>query len=436
DNAMGLQVYDSPASITNTIITGNGNGINMNYACDELSIIEYCEINENEGSGLIFRDRDIRFRYTNVRNNTRYGIIGYKLGSFQYFIVNGNYEVSNNGWAEYAGYEDSYTWGDEANNIIDEGYVHNVDKYILKLFGWNGIDQVDVSGSRYTIDHSNEERFFPDIDAFYWGEEVPHRKEMFNTASEDMKNGDYASARPIFEQIITEYPESVEAASSLQKIYFIVNYTDKDFDALLQYIDNVSTIEGTTLYRVKKDVITKTYMQMKEYDIAISRLEPVIANPADEIELTDALKDEAYCYVKLIEEGDRALPEICSVKPKNFREFQQIVTDLENKLYETEEPSDEEVVSANVTLSNYPNPFNPTTTIKFSLPEESDIKLSVYNVKGQKVKQLANNQFAKGQHTVIWNGKDSNDKSVASGIYFYKISTGKETTMRKMLLIK
>ena len=251
-----------------------------------------------------------------------------------------------------------------------------------------------------------------------------------------MKNGDYASARPIFEQIITDYPESVEAAASLQKIYFIVNYTDKDYDALLQYIDNIVVLEGTTLYRVKKDVIIKTYMQMKEYDVAISHLEPVIADPADEIELTDALKDEAYCYVKLIAEGDRALPEICSVKPKNFREFQKIVNELDDKLYESQEPNAEEIVSASIISSNYPNPFNPTTTIRFSLPDDGDVELSIFNVKGQKVKQLASEEMTAGQHSVVWNGTDGNNKSVASGIYFYKISTGKQKQISKMLLLK
>jgi len=259
---------------------------------------------------------------------------------------------------------------------------------------------------------------------------------MLNAASEDMKNGDYASARPIFEQIITDYPESVEAAASLQKIYFIVNYTDKDYDALLQYIDNIVALEGTTLYRVKKDVIIKTYMQMKEYDVAISHLEPVIADPADEIELTDALKDEAYCYVKLIEEGDRALPEICSVKPKNFREFQKIFNELDDKLYESQEPNAEEIVSASIISSNYPNPFNPTTTIRFSLPDDGDVELSIFNVKGQKVKQLASEEMTAGQHSVVWNGTDGNNKSVASGIYFYKISTGKQKQISKMLLLK
>jgi hypothetical protein len=87
-------------------------------------------------------------------------------------------------------------------------------------------------------------------------------------------------------------------------------------------------------------------------------------------------------------------------------------------------------------LSNFPNPFNPSTTISFNLKNSSNVKLIVYNVKGQKVKQLVSDQLLAGQHSIEWNGKDNNNKSVASGIYFYKISAGKSSAMKKMLLLK
>ncbi|MEA2097237.1 MAG: FlgD immunoglobulin-like domain containing protein, partial [Candidatus Cloacimonadota bacterium] len=84
-----------------------------------------------------------------------------------------------------------------------------------------------------------------------------------------------------------------------------------------------------------------------------------------------------------------------------------------------------------------PNPFNPTTTISFSVTQNSDfVTLEVYNIKGQKVKQLVNNQLSAGKHSVIWNGKDNNGKSVTSGIYFYKMKAGKFTSTKKMILLK
>ena len=90
-------------------------------------------------------------------------------------------------------------------------------------------------------------------------------------------------------------------------------------------------------------------------------------------------------------------------------------------------------------FANYPNPFNPTTTISFSLTakDAKSAKLEIYNLKGQKVKIFTNLQITQSQNQkVIWNGADEAGKPVSSGVYFYQLSAGKETVMRKMLLLK
>ncbi len=85
---------------------------------------------------------------------------------------------------------------------------------------------------------------------------------------------------------------------------------------------------------------------------------------------------------------------------------------------------------------NYPNPFNPTTTISFSIPKDSKVELSIYNIKGQKVKQLISDQLSTGQHSVVWDGRDENNKPVGSGIYFYKLKVGDFKRVKKMVLMK
>jgi len=87
-------------------------------------------------------------------------------------------------------------------------------------------------------------------------------------------------------------------------------------------------------------------------------------------------------------------------------------------------------------MQNYPNPFNPTTTINYQLPVDSKIELAIYNLQGQRVKQLVSDQLSAGQHSVIWNGKDKNNKQVSSGIYFYKLKTGNFEETKKMILMK
>ncbi|MCK5052303.1 MAG: T9SS type A sorting domain-containing protein [Candidatus Cloacimonetes bacterium] len=88
-------------------------------------------------------------------------------------------------------------------------------------------------------------------------------------------------------------------------------------------------------------------------------------------------------------------------------------------------------------ISNYPNPFNPQTTISFNLLEEGEIQLDVFNIKGQKIKSLLSNQIAAGEHSIIWNGEDASGKIISSGVYLYKLNVnGKTEAVKKCLLLK
>jgi len=86
--------------------------------------------------------------------------------------------------------------------------------------------------------------------------------------------------------------------------------------------------------------------------------------------------------------------------------------------------------------ANYPNPFNPTTTISFDVALEGQVCVEVYNIKGQKVRVLADGEYGVGQHSVVWNGDDANGYSVGSGVYFYRMTSGEYNNIRKMILMK
>jgi len=97
----------------------------------------------------------------------------------------------------------------------------------------------------------------------------------------------------------------------------------------------------------------------------------------------------------------------------------------------------ENIIARPILLGNYPNPFNPTTTISFSVTQNSDfVTLEIFNIKGQKVKTLYSGSAVEGEHTMIWEGKDTSNKQVSSGIYFYKLKTNNKELTRKMLMMK
>jgi len=122
----------------------------------------------------------------------------------------------------------------------------------------------------------------------------------------------------------------------------------------------------------------------------------------------------------LVEEGQTTNVEItldCTLEPVNANE-EFIIQNSE------------------LLISNYPNPFNPVTTINFSLPLDSKVRVSIFNIKGQKVATLKDEYFTAGDHSVVWNGKDDSGNSVSSGVFFCRVEAGSESATKKLLLLK
>jgi hypothetical protein len=86
--------------------------------------------------------------------------------------------------------------------------------------------------------------------------------------------------------------------------------------------------------------------------------------------------------------------------------------------------------------TNFPNPFNPVTNIRFDMAEAGHVVIEVYNIRGQRVKSLVNDEMAAGRHSVEWNGTDDHGRIVGSGVYFYTMRAGEYSSTRRMVLMK
>jgi len=85
---------------------------------------------------------------------------------------------------------------------------------------------------------------------------------------------------------------------------------------------------------------------------------------------------------------------------------------------------------------NHPNPFNPVTTIRFDVPQESLVRMDVYNILGQRVRTLVNGTMQPGFHAIRWNGTNDTGKPLASGMYIYRIYSTQFTAVKKLVLMK
>jgi len=87
-------------------------------------------------------------------------------------------------------------------------------------------------------------------------------------------------------------------------------------------------------------------------------------------------------------------------------------------------------------FQNFPNPFNPLTTIQYSVANENRVKIVIYNIRGERVRELVNEVRLPGRYKAIWDGKNGGGRTVASGVYFYQLRIGQFHSVKKMLLLK
>ena len=87
-------------------------------------------------------------------------------------------------------------------------------------------------------------------------------------------------------------------------------------------------------------------------------------------------------------------------------------------------------------VGNYPNPFNPSTTIAFNLPRTANVRLRVHDLRGHLIATVVEGSLPAGRHTTLWDGRDNQGRGVASGTFFYRLETGGQVWTKKMLLLK
>jgi hypothetical protein len=120
-------------------------------------------------------------------------------------------------------------------------------------------------------------------------------------------------------------------------------------------------------------------------------------------------------------------------QPEGFEGFGKIATGGRK---DTEAKSLSGVPDKFSLFQNYPNPFNPTTIVEFKIPQPAKVSLKIYNILGQLVRVLLDEERAAGTYTYYWDGNDENGQPVSSGVYFYKLNEGDLTEVKKMVLLK
>nr|HPH93300.1 immune inhibitor A [Candidatus Cloacimonas sp.] len=286
--------------------------------------------------------------------------------------------------------------------FIDDVRTTGFVEFAGKVFGTVTSGNPDIDFSKVNVQNSNSWITHPDVE------------------------GHYTFYLPIGVHSLSAFADGYQDSNSVEVTISLANPSAQQ-DFYLAYFAPVSGIS----YNVADSVLNLIWNPPSEPEFPLMHYEIYrrinagafalagITNLPVYAETLEELGTDYYFYVVCVySEGSSVPSEILHFK---------YITDNEdplNPLLVTE------------LLNNYPNPFNPETNIRFTLQETAPAKLYVYNIKGQLVKKLIDEILPSGMHQIVWNGKDSNNRNVASGMYFYILESKNYSCMKKMLLLK
>jgi len=256
----------------------------------------------------------------------------------------------------------------------------------------------------------------------------------------------YEQARALYKDIINSplYEEEQYIGSCLDGLYRIslnqnypvsenINYFN---EKVLQY-----AVSDPYLSKLLQSYLLKEFIVGKDFQSAIDLIQPRIDNPISEIDSLRAVLDlEIILQLATFENSKKPLtttyyqykyPDVATFSKKHDEHWNEMI-ELLNKQDDEGFP----IPIVATLYNNYPNPFNPSTTIAFAIPQKAQVKIKMYNIKGQIVKQLCNETMVKGHHKLVWDGRNEQGRPASSGIYLIRMETKDKVITKKTMMLK
>jgi len=354
-------------------------------------------------------------------------------------------------------YDNSYTFGEPGQYLVYrlEG-VDSLDTVYMRNNYWGYLNQGGIAIE------PPEYRFNPPcltesyiISPLYTpgyhrqDSEETEEQTIFLTAMNEVEDENYGSAEVLLKELIEDHSDDAYATIAAKYLVFRLagltdNYTGvKSYLEGLDFENSLPDFANTIL-----TLINYCDIFIQDYTTAISWFEDYIVDPHTQIDSVFAAIDLAYTYLLSQNSGRSNI----TLKNKEYAvrdvyEYNVLQSSLlDNFLFGYDDESEETVLPDNsyfVLKQSYPNPFytgqssrRGGVTISFSIPESSNVRLSVFNIKGQLVDTIISERLEEGFHQVVWSPNTGQGRRVASGIYFYKLEAGSHSQVKKMLIIK
>ncbi|MCL2063282.1 MAG: S8 family serine peptidase [Candidatus Cloacimonetes bacterium] len=446
ENARGIYLESQNLFAAQNMLikdTAYSSGLNIRYSPNNNNIILNSNIHNNAIDGINVYESRILMIHSEVRNNGRDGInITGSLNS----IIRGDTHIHNNNRADVYANKDYFPiFQIQAGSpLVSDEYPAPdiITDYFLYAYGPQRLvnqtpinPPIDLLFLRVNV--NMPEKFFPCIDSFQINHPIRGgENDLFLTAIELMIENKYQEAFDLIKIIVLEYPESYYAKQAVTYLPALHQELGGSVEEIILFLER--EIRHEKLLAVALETRAMTRLFNNDFHDSIYLFHEILNKPPSREKELLAELNQAYSYFQLVSQGANELPEISLRKPRTREEFEkiyhEIVTEIQSFPKEENREIAEEIYE--FTSTNFPNPFNPETTINFSLPEPSNVQIDVFNVRGQRVLVLLNDNLNRGHHSVVWNGFDGNGRAVGSGLYFYRIQTESQSIVKRMVLLK
>ncbi len=438
-------------------------------------------IKSNSSQGLLMSNASSpRLCKNSIKNNSDWGIGVNALCAPVFSELDWSTpalnDVSNNGgggiilWysaAPFIGSSDSYGYAIAPDNSIYSNTVYNIDMNsnytggtIDAEYVWWGVTSAPSIEAKFNIpskvNYANWRTSLPS-DA---GSSLGKRSSVAAPVSEPDTNSiewltAWAQDLWVYDMpekaihankvIIRKHPYSPAAITALIRLYQI--HQQYHIPGLSNDLVHLSrNAENIEIRKLAKNILVNSLVFDEKIDEAISIANDIVVSDRKSYNAGLALFNLFHIYKDHrldMESANRILNQMKSDHPNSeftyrVREFMGEEVDWSlAKGYQTDEGESAEQLPISFNLRpNYPNPFNPNTTISYDLPEDANVNLVIYDILGREVIRLVDGIVDAGYKQVIWTGTDSDGRKVPSGIYIYSIQANKYHKTRKMVLLK
>jgi len=433
NTSYGIYLYNSSPTLSYNTITGNNNGTTLWYSSNPTLDHNYLNSNTNYGFACygsacpnVYTNPTYSFGgHNTVESNGNKGIvITYNSNPILGYLQttrNGNNSIYGN-----TGYEVDNT---SSNTILACG---NYWEYS------NGPQTGDINGSVTTSGYLSSDpnplsKASSEISFEY--DSTINIPSTLQNAYYKMVYDDYEGAATILKNYLLN-----EKSSGFEEMAAVMLLKDMDF-----YLDNKSIISeaeellsssaNSTVSFELLSGISLLYQKEKDTDAALNCIEKLSGYAKTTEQANRILFLKAFYYMYSLQDAEKGklyLNEIISNNKEGIVDYQVALEELNSLLSidKTKQESNEEIKTSSAELEvpdtyeligNYPNPFNPTTTIKYALPAHSNVMLKIYDLMGREIRTLVYGNDTEGYKEIIWDGKNNSGNQVASGIYLYRL---------------